>query len=83
MHVGGVSTPTLIQHGEQDNGVMLNQGLAFYNALARQSVPTRMVIYPRTGHFPREPKIIQHIMQDNLDWFDKYLKRTPETESRR
>ena len=76
-HMKGVSTPTLIQHGERDERVPLSQGLELYNALVRQGVPTRMVVYPRTPHGPREPKFLQHLMQDNLDWFDKYLKGSP------
>jgi len=45
-HVKGVKTPTLIQHGERDERVPLAQGMEFYNALKRQSCPTKMVIYP-------------------------------------
>lgn len=33
LHVKGVKTPTLIQHGERDERVPLSQGLEFYNAL--------------------------------------------------
>ena len=43
------------------------------NGYHPQGVPVRMVIYPRSGHSPVESKILRHIMQDNLDWFDKYL----------
>lgn len=70
----GVSTPTLMQHGTQDTVVPLSQGQEFYNALVRQGVPIRMVLYPRSGHGIRESKFLRHIMQENLDWFDKYLK---------
>lgn len=73
-HVKGVSTPALIQHGERDDRVPLSQGQEYYNALVRQGVPTRMVVYPRTPHGPREPKFLRHIMQDNLEWFEKHLK---------
>jgi len=70
----GVSTPALIQQGSEDTVVPLGQGEEFYNALEAQGVPVRMVIYPRSGHTPRESKILRHIMQDNLDWFDRYLR---------
>jgi dipeptidyl aminopeptidase/acylaminoacyl peptidase len=69
----GVTTPALIQQGSDDTVVPLGQGEEFYNALQAQGVPVRMVIYPRSGHSPVESKILRHIMQDNLDWFDKYL----------
>jgi dipeptidyl aminopeptidase/acylaminoacyl peptidase len=70
----GVTTPALIQQGSDDTVVPLGQGEEFYNALQAQGVPVRMVVYPRSGHSPVESKILRHIMQDNLDWFDKYLK---------
>src|SRR6185503_16676031 len=42
-NIKGVSTPTLIQHGEADVRVPISQGYELYNALKRQSVPSRMV----------------------------------------
>ncbi len=47
-HVKGVTTPTLIMHGELDERVPLSQGEELYNALKRQGCTTKMVIYPRT-----------------------------------
>lgn len=72
-NVKGVSTPALIQQGGADHRVPLSQGQEFYNALVRQGVSTRMEIYPRAPHSPHEPKQVLHIMQSNLDWFDKYI----------
>lgn len=69
----GVTTPALIQQGSADPRVPLGQGLEFYNALVRQGGTARMEIYPRSAHSPREPKQILHIMQSNLDWFEKYI----------
>lgn len=70
----GVTTPALIQQGSDDTVVPLGQGKEYYNALQAQGVPVRMVVYPRSGHSPRESKIVRNIMQENLAWFDKYLK---------
>lgn len=70
----GVTTPSLIQQGSNDTVVPLGQGEEYYNALYAQGVPVRMVIYPRSGHSPRETKILRSIMQENLDWFEKYLR---------
>jgi len=69
----GVTTPALIQQGKDDTVVPLGQGEEYYNALQAQGVPVRMVVYPRSGHSPSESKIVRNIMQENLDWFDKYL----------
>lgn len=72
--IKGVTTPTLIQHGERDERVPLSQGLELYNALKRQGCPTRMAIYPRTPHGIEEPRLLLDAMRGNLDWFDRYLK---------
>lgn len=72
-NVKGVTTPTLIQHGEADVRVPISQGYEFYNALRAQNVSTRMLVLPRQPHGPNEPKMQIAAMQSNLDWFDKYL----------
>ncbi len=69
MHVANARTPALIQHGQADLRVPLGQGTALYRALKRRGVETRMVIYPRAPHGPREPRQILHLMRDNLAWF--------------
>jgi dipeptidyl aminopeptidase/acylaminoacyl peptidase len=72
--VKGVTTPTLILHGEADVRVPLSQGYEFYNALKRQQVPVKMVTYPRQPHGPNEPKFVLDIGQRLLEWFNQYLK---------
>ncbi len=73
-HIKGVTTPTLILHGEADNRVPISQGYEYYTALKRQGVTAKMVVYPRTPHGPSEPKFILDIMQRHLDWVDKYVR---------
>ena len=73
-NIKGVSTPTLIQHGDADIRVPISQGYELYNALKLQGVPTRMIVLPRQPHGPTEPKMQLAAMQSNLDWFEKYLK---------
>jgi dipeptidyl aminopeptidase/acylaminoacyl peptidase len=72
-NVKGVTTPTMIQHGDADVRVPISQGYEFYNALKAQGVPTRMIVLPRQPHGPNEPKMQLAAMQANLDWFEKYL----------
>ncbi len=71
----GVSTPTLVQHGEADDRVPISQGYEFYNALKVQNVPTRMIVLPRMPHGPNEPKMVLRAKQSNLEWFEKYVKK--------
>jgi dipeptidyl aminopeptidase/acylaminoacyl peptidase len=72
-NIKGVTTPTLIQHGERDERVPLSQGLELYNALKRQGCTTKMVIYPRTPHGIEEPRLLVECMERNLDWFGRYV----------
>jgi dipeptidyl aminopeptidase/acylaminoacyl peptidase len=72
-NVRGVTTPTMIQHGEADERVPVSQGYELYNALRAQGVPARMLVLPRQPHGPNEPKMILKVMRTNLEWFDKYL----------
>jgi dipeptidyl aminopeptidase/acylaminoacyl peptidase len=71
--VKGVTTPTLILHGEADVRVPVSQGYEFYNALKRQNVPVKMVTYPRQPHGPNEPKFVLDIGQRLLEWFNRHL----------
>jgi dipeptidyl aminopeptidase/acylaminoacyl peptidase len=72
--VKDATTPTLILHGEADVRVPTTQGYELYNALKREGVIAKMVVYPRTPHGPREPKFLLDIMQRHLEWVDKYVK---------
>ncbi|HXX93730.1 MAG TPA: S9 family peptidase [Planctomycetota bacterium] len=71
--VKGVTTPTLILHGEADVRVPVSQGYELYNALKRQHVPTQMVTYPRQPHGPNEPKFVLDIGNRLVEWFERYL----------
>jgi dipeptidyl aminopeptidase/acylaminoacyl peptidase len=73
-NVKNARTPTLIQHGENDLRVPIGQGYELFNALRRQGVPTRMIVFPRQPHGIQEPRLQIATMQSNLDWFDRYLK---------
>jgi dipeptidyl aminopeptidase/acylaminoacyl peptidase len=75
-HLKGVTTPTLIQHGERDERVPLSQGQELRNALKRQGCTTRMVVYPRTPHSIEEPRLLVDCMERNLEWFDRYVGKT-------
>jgi dipeptidyl aminopeptidase/acylaminoacyl peptidase len=76
--VKGVTTPTLIQHGDNDERVPISQGYEFYNALRRQGVTTRMTVYPRQPHAFTEPKMTLDAARANVEWFDRFvLGRAP------
>jgi len=70
-----VTTPTQVLHGIRDQRVPASQGREFYRALKRRGIVTEMVLYPRTPHAPREPKLIMDINNRIIDWFDEHLGR--------
>ncbi len=72
-HVGNVTTPELVLHGEADIRVPTSQGYEMYHALKRKGVPAEMVVYPRTPHGPQEPKFVLDIMHRHIDWVAKYI----------
>jgi dipeptidyl aminopeptidase/acylaminoacyl peptidase len=72
-NIRGVTTPTLIQHGEADVRVPISQGYELYNALKRQRVPVKMVVYPRQPHGLQEPRHILDAARQNLEWFERWI----------
>lgn len=70
-----VVTPTQIIHGDGDLRVPLGQGQEFYWALQEKGVDSEMILLPRTGHGPTEPKLIAEVSNRILEWFDKYIER--------
>ena len=73
-YVDRVKTPTLILHGERDDRVPVTQAYEFHRALERQGVEVKLIVYPRTPHGPREPKFLQHVAEQHLEWAEKFLK---------
>ncbi|HEY0788702.1 MAG TPA: S9 family peptidase, partial [Thermoanaerobaculia bacterium] len=73
-HVAKAKTPALIQHGDQDVRVPLSQSLMLRQALEDLGVPVTMVVYPRTPHAPREPKLRIDVMKRNVWWFEKWVR---------
>jgi dipeptidyl aminopeptidase/acylaminoacyl peptidase len=76
-NVKTVTTPTLIQHGENDQRVPVSQGYELYTALRRRNVPVTMVVYPRQGHGVGEPKLQLDVMKRNLEWFQRWVTAGP------
>ena len=72
--VSNVKTPALVLHGEADRRVPISQGYEFYNALKRRGVETRMVVYPRTPHGPKEPKFLLDVAKRHVAWVEQHAK---------
>ena len=72
-HAVKVTTPLLIQHGENDRRVPIMQAHKFYKALKKLGKTVEMQIFPRGGHVLSEPAQQREIMRRNLEWFRKWL----------
>ncbi len=68
-----MTTPLLIQHGENDRRVPIMQAQKFYKALKKLGKTVEMEIYPRGGHVLYEPDLEREIMRRNLAWFERWL----------
>lgn len=69
----GITTPTLILHGEQDPCVPVNQAYAFHRALLERQIPTELVVYPREGHGFAEREHIRDMDERIVRWLETYL----------
>jgi dipeptidyl aminopeptidase/acylaminoacyl peptidase len=75
-YIKSAKTPTLIQHGDQDQRVPPPNAFELYQGLRDQNVPVELVLFKGFGHPLTKPKANRGAMQQNFDWFTKYLWTT-------
>ena len=76
-HIKGASTPTLIQHGENDRRVPIPNAYELRQGLEARNVPVEMVVYKGFGHGINKPRSQRAVMWHNLVWFNHYLWGDP------
>jgi dipeptidyl aminopeptidase/acylaminoacyl peptidase len=72
--LGKFKTPTLVVCGERDYRVPYTQSLEFFNALQRQDVPSKLVVFPDEGHWVMKPQNAQFWYKTFLDWLAQWMK---------
>jgi dipeptidyl aminopeptidase/acylaminoacyl peptidase len=72
--LGKFKTPTLVIAGERDYRVPYTQSLEFFSALERQSVPSKLVVFPDEGHWVLKPQNSKFWYKTFVDWVDRYTK---------
>ncbi|MEM9757607.1 MAG: prolyl oligopeptidase family serine peptidase [Pseudomonadota bacterium] len=72
-YIDRATTPTLIQHGENDARVPIANGYQLRQLLLDRGVESRMIVYAGMGHGPRTPRHRRAITAHALGWFDEYL----------
>ena len=71
-----VNEPVLIIHGSDDAnpGTLTAQSQVFYEAVRGSGGTTRLVLLPFEDHGYRARESIEHVLWEQLRWFDRYLK---------
>ena len=72
-YIKQAKTPTLIQHGDQDPRVPVPNALQLYQGLRDQNVPVRLSLFKGFGHGLTKPKASRAALQQNWDFFGKYI----------
>lgn len=72
-NITNAKTPMLIQHGSDDRRVPLSNAMELYRGLQAMDVPVELYIYPGMGHPITRPRENHAVMNQNWEWFAKYL----------
>jgi dipeptidyl aminopeptidase/acylaminoacyl peptidase len=71
-YVKNFKTPCLVISGERDYRVPYTQSLEFFTDLQKMNVPSRLIIYSESGHWPSWYEMALYYTA-HLEWFHKYL----------
>jgi dipeptidyl aminopeptidase/acylaminoacyl peptidase len=66
----------LVISGEKDYRIAYTESLQMFTALQKMKVPSRLVIFPKAGHWPSWYEMSFYYLV-HLDWFHKYLGGAP------
>jgi dipeptidyl aminopeptidase/acylaminoacyl peptidase len=73
-YVERVTTPLLIQVGENDERVPAEQSIQFFEAVrAIGKAPTALVLYPGQPHGVRQPRLYRDLVSRNVEWFIRWI----------
>jgi len=76
MHADKMKTPLLLIHGEDDNnsGTYPMQSIRYFNALKGLGAVVRLVMLPKESHGYRSKESIYHVLWEQDQWLEKYVK---------
>lgn len=77
-----VDEPILIIHGDDDAnpGTLTFQSEVFYEAVRGSGGTARLVLLPHEDHGYRARESVEHVLWEQMNWFDKYVKNRAITE---
>ncbi|ELR68878.1 hypothetical protein C900_05704 [Fulvivirga imtechensis AK7] len=78
-----VNEPVLIIHGDDDSnpGTLTFQSEVFYEAVRGSGGTARLVLLPFEDHGYRAKESIEHVLWEQINWFDKYVKNRKITDA--
>jgi len=76
MHAEKMKHPLLLIHGAEDNnpGTYTMQSERYFNALKGLGATVRLVLLPKESHGYRSRESVLHILWEQDQWLEKYLK---------
>lgn len=76
MHADKMKTPLLLIHGADDNnsGTYPLQSKRYFNALKGLGATARLVMLPKESHGYRAKESILHVLWEQHQWLEKYVK---------
>jgi dipeptidyl aminopeptidase/acylaminoacyl peptidase len=71
-----VNEPVLIIHGSDDSnpGTLTPQSKVFFEAVRGSGGTARLVLLPFEDHGYRARESVEHVLWEQLQWFDRYVK---------
>jgi len=73
-YVKNWKTPMLVIHGGHDYRVNLSEGLSTFNALQREGIPSKLIVFPDESHWVLQPVNSQFWHQSVIDWMNRWCK---------
>lgn len=77
-----VNEPVLVLHGDADSnpGTLTFQSEVFFEAVRGAGGTARMVLLPFEDHGYRAKETVEHVLWEQFEWFDTYVKQAGATE---
>jgi len=71
-----VNEPVLVIHGNEDSnpGTLTIQSEVFFEAVRGSGGTARLVLLPFEDHGYRARESIEHVLWEQIEWFDRYVK---------
>jgi dipeptidyl aminopeptidase/acylaminoacyl peptidase len=72
-HVGRITTPMLVIHGELDHRVPVGEALRLWTDLSRHGVEAKFLYFPDENHWILKPQHARVWYETVLAWLDHHL----------